>query len=1085
MRGKPSQLAKISRPRLHSAVPRERLFSLLDTLRRHSAIWICGPPGAGKTALVASYLDARGINGFWYQIDAGDLDISTFFFYLGEAARRLTPEKSPLPLLTPEYLPDLAGFARRWFRQFFSHLNPPSLLVFDNYHEASESQLDAVLSAVVAEIPEDSTVVVMSRTDPPGVFSRALAYGEISVLGWEDLRLTIEETTAVAIAKGVSSRDAVSAVHAQCEGWAAGLTLMLERVRRTGLTNPVRDLSSMETIFGYFAALVFDALPDKTKHELVLCSYPPTVSRTQAEALTGNPEASRLLEQFYRRRLFTNRRHDIDAVYEFHALFRAFLRTQASRVLTPEQRTRALQDAAGLLLASRQVSEALALYAEIEGWESIEGAILSHAAALLAQGRGQTLCDWIALLPITRFERAPWIQYWLGAALVPYDQQRARATLTRAYERLHEIDDFAGQVAAASGVVDTYFFSFSGYSGLKEWTQKIAQLLHQASRFSSREQRLQACGSYLLATFFGDGAHPELQKYADEIKHLIREPLDPNLRLRAGTFLVTYAAAVLHPALVRDDLELLDGLAADSCVAPLRQAQWQQRHALLCYELGDFELAEARIAIAEHLCSEHGLRTPVSLLNQLAVYVLTAKGDIDGAMRVVKRWEQMLSTDRPVERSQLNVARLVTFVRSEDRQSEWPSIAHEIAAQMDATGQTWIKVANRIPGAYALTECGEYDAARQWIADLRSMMQGTCFTRYERDVLLIEANLALYDGQTEVARECMRRALRWTVDAEIPIQAAQNHQVFARLLSFACREGIEAEAARSLSVRYRIPLDPGGLDPRSPPVRVVSLGRFELWKDGRALTFRGRAQRRPLGLLKLLVAQSGRGLPISAIAEVLWPDSDGDHAANALKVALHRLRKLLQYESAIAAQQGALFLDQQYCWTDVEAFEEQVKRAERYRMTNEMELFESAAKEALSLYRGSFLPDEEPLPWLVAARDRLGQKARQLILSLGMHLETSGRAAQACTLYQSGLAIDSLSELLYQRLMTAHMSLGQCAEAMQVFRRCRDLLSIVLGIPPSAELYALFKNAQDLSRTLTNGNSPVTHSPSSYKAAGR
>ncbi len=1066
MRGKQSQLAKISRPRLHSAVPRERLFSLLDALRKHSAIWICGPPGAGKTALVASYLDARGIGDLWYQIDAGDRDISTYFFYLGEAARRLAPEKSPLPLLTPEYLPDLAGFARRWFRQFFSRLNPPSLLVFDNYQEASESQLDAVLSAVVAEIPEGCNLVVMSRTDPPGVFSRALAHGEISVLGWEDLRLTIEETTAVAIARGVSSRDTVSAIHAQCEGWAAGLTLMLERVRRTGSVNPVHDLSSMETIFGYFAGLVFDALPDTTKRDLVLCSYLPSISRTQAEALTGNPEASRLLDQFYRRHLFTNRRHDSDAVYEFHALFRTFLRTRASRLLTLEQRTRALRDAAKLLLASAQVSEALALYGEIEDWESIEGAILSHAPAVLAQGRGQTLRDWIALLPVNRLDQAPWVQYWLGAALVPYDQQRARATLTRAYERLQEIDDFAGQVAAASGVVDTYFFSFSGYFGLNEWTKKIAQLLEQAPRFSYREQRLQACGSYLLAAFFGDGAHPEIPKYADEIKCLIREPLDPNLRLRAGTFLISYAGAILHPALVRDDLELLDGLAADSSVAPLLQAQWQIRYAYLCYEFGDFELAEARLAIADRLCSEHGLRAPVSILNQIAVYVLTAKGDIEGAMRVVERMERMLSTDRPVEHSQWNVARLLTLVRSETRKNEWPSIALEIAVQMAATGMTWIKLANRTMGAYALAECGEYETVRQWVADLRAMMDGTCFTRYERDVLWIEADLALHENKAEVAQDCMRRALQLTVAADIPMLCAQNSQVFTRLLSFACWEGIETDTARSLGVRYRISLDIADGNTHPWPIRVVTLGRFELKKDGRALAFKGKTQQRPLGLLKLLVAQGGRGVPISVIAEGLWPDSEGDLAANALKVTLHRLRKLLGDESAITVQHSALFLDRQFCWTDVQSFEEQVERAERHRLANEMELFESVANEALSLYQGSFLPAEEPLPWLVAARDRLAQKARQLILALGMHLETSGHAPRACTLYESGLAIDSLSELLYQRLMSAHVSVGQYAEAMQIFRRCRKMLSIVLGIPPSAESNALFRQAQNRARVI-------------------
>ncbi len=176
--------AKLSRPRLHDALPRERLFSRLDALRKHSMIWVSGPPGAGKTALVASYMDARGVGGLWYQVDAGDLDLSTYFFYLGEAAKRLASENFALPMLTQEYLPDLAGFARRWFRQFFSRFRVPSLLVFDNYQEAAEPHLNALLSAVVADIPEGLTVVVISRSDPPGVFARALAHGQMSVLGW-------------------------------------------------------------------------------------------------------------------------------------------------------------------------------------------------------------------------------------------------------------------------------------------------------------------------------------------------------------------------------------------------------------------------------------------------------------------------------------------------------------------------------------------------------------------------------------------------------------------------------------------------------------------------------------------------------------------------------------------------------------------------------------------------------------------------------------------------------------------------------------------------------------------------------------
>ncbi len=61
----PPALAKLTRPRLYGAVARARLFQLLDQRREHPVVWIAGPPGAGKTTLVASYISEREIAGIW------------------------------------------------------------------------------------------------------------------------------------------------------------------------------------------------------------------------------------------------------------------------------------------------------------------------------------------------------------------------------------------------------------------------------------------------------------------------------------------------------------------------------------------------------------------------------------------------------------------------------------------------------------------------------------------------------------------------------------------------------------------------------------------------------------------------------------------------------------------------------------------------------------------------------------------------------------------------------------------------------------------------------------------------------------
>jgi DNA-binding SARP family transcriptional activator len=128
----------------------------------------------------------------------------------------------------------------------------------------------------------------------------------------------------------------------------------------------------------------------------------------------------------------------------------------------------------------------------------------------------------------------------------------------------------------------------------------------------------------------------------------------------------------------------------------------------------------------------------------------------------------------------------------------------------------------------------------------------------------------------------------------------------------ALAHGIDPDFVRGWIARRGLPPPSAGdLAPDWPhPVHIRLLGGFELVLDGVPLQFDGKVQKRPLELLQALAAHGPAPVPVTRLADDVWPEQDGDAARKSFDVALHRLRKLLgDHAGVLRLEAGALHLD--------------------------------------------------------------------------------------------------------------------------------------------------------------------------------
>ena len=1064
MKHKHSSIYKITPPVLPNVIPRERLFHLLDQKEHYQVTWISGMAGCGKTTLVANYLNIRTFPSLWYQLDEGDNDISTFFHYLGLAAKQATPQKrKPLPLLTPDYFLGISVFAKRYFENLCTRLTPPFYLVFDDYHEVSlSSPFHDVFKEGLSKVSPDIHVIVLSRADPPPALSGMIANNRIRIIGLDDLRLNFDETKQIMRieTKKRLSRELIERIHEKVQGWVAGLVLMAKSIEAGDSSPELFDKFTPDEIFGYFASEVFDKMDETTKEFLLKTAFFPKISAPMAHTLTGRADADSILSSLRRTHLFTQKFSTSIPIYQYHPLFREFLILRAKNTFNKEEVFQMQHRSAELLEASDHVEEAVELYSDINDKAGLIQLLHKQAKALIIQGRHKTLEQWIKRIPDEALNKNPWMLYWLGVSCQHFPSARAKDYFENAFHLFKHGEDIAGLYLSWSGIIDSIANEWNYFTEFDPWIEWLENHTRLKPSFPSQETEAKVTVCMTFALLIRRPDHPDMIQWIEKALSLSREIGNINLYMQAIDWAMTYYAWIGDFDKVEIIREESKELAQSYRTSPAMLIHWKWIDgSVRACTMENIDSALKDVSDALAIVKETGLYVWEHIFFMPGIFISLLIGDLSTANVFLKRFEALLDISHY---HGFGVFHHFSSLYNLHIGNIPQARAHaETALKIsDETGYVFAAMVCGFQLAYTLYELGEVQKAEEELSRAYDIAIKTKSQVFEFMCLMAKAMIALDQGKEKKGLNLLRKAMSLGRKHNYMNMVWWWHPaIMAKLCAKALMASIEVEYVQKLIRVHKLVLEspPHHIENWPWQLKINTFGLFQIIKEGKPLQFTGKAQKMPLELLMVLISYGGVEVSIEKIMDALWYETDGDMARSAFSTTLNRLRNLIGIKEAIQLRAGKVTLDKNYFWVDVWAFVRTLDEAETLWEKGKRQEAIACYEKAITLYKGHFLAEESEEPWMIPLRERLKSKFLDAILKLGECWEQEEAFENAIACYEKGLAIDNLEEIFYQRLMKCFYNLGHHAEAIKVYKRCKDTLNEFLGIRPSYETEAIYK----------------------------
>jgi DNA-binding SARP family transcriptional activator len=1029
---------KIMKPILPDIIRRDRLYEILDACQECSITWVAGAAGSGKSTLIADYLQKRNEPHIWYRLDDGDNDLSSFYYYMAEALKTANPRKknAPIPFLTTEYKTRAVEFSRRFFEYIAQSLKAPFVVVFDNYREKSfDSIFHASFKEGLLHLIPAVQVILISREAPLNGFSDLVAGKCLRVIGNQDLAFSEQETEAF-IQKEIGknlSKEISRQIFEATKGWAAGLRLILTGIiNNKTMPDSMREIT-LDNIFDYFDSELFHLLSPKIRAMLVKSALWPRMPLTILKSFMKHIDVGSLLNQLAESHFFIERYGEAaDTIYQYHPLFHEFLKSRVAEYLDQREIQIIQIQTASAFEKFGWLEESLELFLQAGSYDDYARIILKNARPMIQHIRYKTLRKWLLSLPENVRTSNAWLNYWTGISYRFGSLTESRKYCLVAYEQFKKTDDLNGTLLAWSVIVDSITYEFNRLSELDPYIAWFKSHIKKSFRFDSMETEARVSGSILCALF-------------------CREPENRDIDF--------WRRRALASAAFCDDITVKISTHVWSIVSslftcPNEQTQFMQNHLMRLTEnhgsrlvhlaylwIKAYSFFMADVSAAEMIeTASKGLQLAEEIQVHLydgtfyvtGIIASLAMLDFQASDQFLKQFKSSLKPNELYFNALYHYLKCIHHFNA----CEYELAADHGKTAVDLMHKTGLVLLKYSAILHMLQVRFQMNPSKKIIEEVDNVIhlgmerKSTVIVYHGR---LTKSYMLLCLGRESEGLEHLKETfalgrkhgfIRWVWSWPRPI--------IEKLCIAASEHNLELDFTRRLIRSFRLyPAAPEDVfENWNWPVQIETLGRFQVFIEGRKKNSCAKTKAKPWELLQLLIAFGPKPVAIDKIMDYLWPEKDGDLAHNTFKTTLNRLRNLLGAKEIILLNDNKIAINHKICLIDLDLFERMIQRAQQ---ANGLDRYDWLEK-ALALYQGSFLSGEPWKMWAVTKREELKEKYISAMIELGTWFEKSDKTDQAIACYQQGLRHEPTEEILYQRLMEIYIKRGQKTETFKHYQ---------------------------------------------------